>query len=266
MLQIKSLEELSALIAEQWKKGVASNAPFSAASYEKELQNGTLYAASPEQALLLVRRRDGYDRLNFYLQPGATLQDYVPERTTVVEIPGRAADAAMQRAKELFAARGFREKVQRQRMSLKTKITGLTPVEGYSIRPAEQSDEDAVLAMLGHYDPVLGCIPTREELRRDMEERNVLVAVADGKVAGFLHALRSGNTMEIRHLVVDPAYRGMGIATHLFAEIDAMYDVKRTSLWVATDNVGAIRIYERLGYACDGWTSTVLRYDVERKD
>ncbi len=72
-----------------------------------------------------------------------------------------------------------------------------------------------------------------------------------------------GDEFVVETLVVDPAYRGMGIGTALLqkAEERAKSMGKRTmSLGVIGENVGAIRLYERLGYrTTQTWDGYLVR-------
>jgi ribosomal protein S18 acetylase RimI-like enzyme len=57
-------------------------------------------------------------------------------------------------------------------------------------------------------------------------------------------------------------YRGLGIGQRLIAELEgwaADHEFERIVLLVADANVGALRLYRRLGYVAD---SVVLRKDV----
>lgn len=55
----------------------------------------------------------------------------------------------------------------------------------------------------------------------------------------------------VEMLAVDPSFRGLGIGTALMHEAEAMaraMDKRTMSLGVITENEGAIRLYQRLGY------------------
>ena len=268
MQRIRTLDELSKLITAQFRRGVVTNSAFAADLYAREIDAGTLLAQQIPGGLLLFRHRDGFERLSFYLQPEAELAACCFAGTTMLELPKKPQDPAMQQMQLRWTELGFETVLTRQRMVLKDKIAAMQPTEGYSIRLAEPSDTEEIIRILNEvYVPETACFPTEEELRTDLPVGNVLVAVTpEHELAGVLRVLRAGNTMQIRHLAVEPTHRRRGIASQLLARIDALHDVKRTNLWVTMGNESAIGLYEKLGYACDGWTSTVLRYDEERKD
>lgn len=80
------------------------------------------------------------------------------------------------------------------------------------------------------------------------------IAERGGQILGSLFLIRTdAETAKLRLLYVEPAARGMGLATKLleksiqFARSKAY---KKVQLFTTSGNVGARRIYERLGFAC----------------
>ncbi len=86
---------------------------------------------------------------------------------------------------------------------------------------------------------------------------NLLVAVADGRVAGFVgFGVREGedpDVGEIFALYVLPEYFGKGVGRLLMqAGLDRLKEYPRVCLWVLKENARAIRFYEKCGFAPDG--------------
>lgn len=266
MERIESLAQLSPLISAQWKKGVLTNAAFSAHAYEKEIGAGTLYAEEWPGALLLFRGREGFDRLNFYLQPGADLSRWQPERTTVLEIPFRDRDTALRECGPVWEQAGFRLQFSRLRLAHTGKTPPLTDDFPYPVRPAGEGDLPRITElMVAAYDPRTACLPTDGELREDTVNGGILVA-EDGEqgVIGFSRILREGRGGQWRHLVVLPRYRGQGIAQRLFEVYDSTCDAGPIRVWVAEGNHAALKLYGKLGFTPDGWRSTVWICEKER--
>jgi ribosomal-protein-alanine N-acetyltransferase len=98
----------------------------------------------------------------------------------------------------------------------------------------------------------------RESMREFAEERNAIVRVAQkvsGEIAGFVivHVERvvTGGRAYVVTLDVAAECRQMGLARRLMkeAETSAMAaGVQWMTLHVFTENAGAIRFYERMGY------------------
>ena len=75
-----------------------------------------------------------------------------------------------------------------------------------------------------------------------------LVAVCDGRVAGFAVARRlAEGESELLNLAVDPAFRRRGIGRRLVAELTSSH---RGTLWleVRESNLGARKFYKSLGF------------------
>ncbi len=77
------------------------------------------------------------------------------------------------------------------------------------------------------------------------------------RAIGFMHLMPSTNTLAMRpiwlleDLYVDPAFRGQGVATALLSYAEAFArstGAERLTLATANDNLGAQRIYRKLGY------------------
>ena len=127
------------------------------------------------------------------------------------------------------------------------------------IREAAVSDA----ASLARLATQLGYPTTEAEAGRraaailGLPEHRVLVAESDGEVVGWIHVapsftLESDPSAEIAGLVVDEAFRGMGIGARLIAEAEAWAASRGYGLMRVRSNVKrnrARRFYERAGFA-----------------
>ena len=258
-MKVESLSSLSQMITDQWKPGVLTNAFFSAEAFRSEIDAGTLHAVELSGGLLLLRRRKSYDRLNFYLQPGADLEGWEPERTTVLEIPARDRDRGLRAMGPVWKQAGFSLTRSRMRIGLRRKIDPSEGAPEIRIRNARPEDQMKIMELMYKvYEPITSCIPTPAELAADIAGENVVSAwTEDGELAGFLHMSRSKRTTECRHLAVEPELRRKGIAGALFAFDWSKARTPQYQIWVDEDNVPALSLYEKLGYSPDGWKSTV---------
>lgn len=259
MNKIDSLQALSALITPQLKRGLVTNAPLSTENFRTDITAGNLYVSELPQALLLFKKRDGFDRLSFYLQQGATLQEFRPQNTTVTEIAYRTKDTALKDSQSLFEGIGFTRALERRRLTLSPTHIDLTcPFE---IKDAEMQHFAQLSKLLQDgFSPLTGCLPTESELQADIATGNVLIATDGENIAGLLHICRTPRATEYRHVLTAPSYRGRGIMQSMLA-----YDINKAlsptyMLWVATDNTPALHLYQKLGFAPDGWNSTVWIY------
>lgn len=217
-----------------------------------ELAAGTLRMETLPEGLLLLRQRESFQRLTFFLTEPEALVRWQPDRDTAVELVLRPRDAAMAALGEVLQDRGWALLVRRCRMSrqpgplTEAQAALLAPPEAYDWSP----DPAAFLRLLEpFYSPVYGCLPTVEQLA--LEGRLLLPSAG-------LHYCRHGNLTEFRHLVVQPEARGRGLAKALFAGALTQEGGKRTRLWFAAEDAGLRRLYSCFDFAPDGWYSLVL--------
>ena len=135
------------------------------------------------------------------------------------------------------------------------------------VRPARAGDE-RVLAALDRatWTTLTSPAPPPPELdwsffNEMVEIRDVLVAVADGEVAGYVRLghptplAASDHVLMIRGLAVDPPRQRLGIGKAL---MDAAADearargARRLRLRVLAHNEAARRLYDRSGYVIEG--------------
>lgn len=262
MEKIESYAELAPLLSAQLRRGVVTNAFESQTGYEREIAAGRLAVQTMERGLLLFHQRQGYQRLNFYLQE-QRLPPLSLDQPTVLEIAYRARDEKMRQAVELWQSAGFQLLFHRQRMQ---RPADPTPPEslGAGVRLARPEDQTVVQAMMdGYYDPVLGCLPTADELAEDIRDGAVFCCEADGVIVGMLQVALGRTSTEMRHFVVRPECRRQGIAQRLFESYQAQTQGKRSMVWVLADNLPAVTMYEKNGFHTDGWMSAVLYYDTK---
>jgi GNAT superfamily N-acetyltransferase len=155
------------------------------------------------------------------------------------------------------------------------------------IRPASIADLDELvevyLSAAAHHttiDPDVYLVPTpadaavrwRKRVGSRGPDAECIVSVVDGRVVGSASIeivpstgvgsmIRPLRIAEIGLGILD-GYRGLGIGQRLIDELEgwaAEHGIERIVLLVADANVGALRLYRRLGYVAD---SVVLRKDV----
>jgi ribosomal-protein-alanine N-acetyltransferase len=122
------------------------------------------------------------------------------------------------------------------------------------IRPAVAGDLDAVSSLeLEVFDRnAWSPRAVEQELEAVGQGRQLLVAVADGKVVGYAALSYNGDTCDLLRVAVSATYRRRGIASELFTTLLAQVERRagtRILLEVAADNRPALAFYSRLGFA-----------------
>lgn len=131
------------------------------------------------------------------------------------------------------------------------------------VRAAAEDDVSALGALMGE----LGYPTADDEMAERFakvagrEDIGTFVAELDGAIAGMIGVsvmptlYRTGLAGAITALVVDPDYRGRGIAPALVEAGEAwlrMHGADRVSVMPSKARIGAHRLYERVGYAHTG--------------
>jgi ribosomal protein S18 acetylase RimI-like enzyme len=108
-----------------------------------------------------------------------------------------------------------------------------------------------------HQDPKIGANAANHVKRRWAENcvagargNEVLVALHEGKTAGFLAVLISGENAVIDLIGVDPRMQGKGIGSALVQTFVSRWREKAKSLRVGTQisNAASLRLYQRCGF------------------
>lgn len=254
MKPICSNRSLSALLRQQLKPGVVTNAALSASMYQEAIETGCLFAHSWSGGLLLLQLHRDFQTMHFYLQRDAALPDWTPELPTVLEIAARPQDVALRAAVGAWQERGFRFQFTRQRM---TRQPGAVPEPPKSpVLLGTREELPSVLTLLSScFDPKTGCLPSEHALEKDLSQGQVLLI---GKGQAVLQQAPVPGGSELRHLAVTPALRRQGLAQSLVSAYLLREGGRISRVWVRQDNDAAKMLYQKNGYLPDCWTSQVL--------
>lgn len=236
------------------RAGAVANGLPAREELEREIRGGTLRAGDFPGALLLLHRREGFDRLHFMLAKGAAFPDWTPEVRTVVEIAFRASDTALRGMDRLLAQRGFAPVLTRVRLTRRPGEVAQPPPGAAPAGTGQLEQAEEILQAC--FSPLTGCLPLREELREALEQGRVLSCPG-----GVLHYTPRGAGTEIRHLAVSATCRGQGLGRLLLGTYLARWGVRTSRVWTGSDNAAALALYRGAGYIEDGWRSCVRVYE-----
>ena len=243
MVRPTGFDGIAALIPKYMGPGLVTNL-----SDVSSLRREELSFCATDGGLYILRRREGYSLLTFLIKGGP-----VPELpgTVVTELVTRPGDRG--EAAELFEIAGFDKLLRRVRL---TRPAGAADGPGkavYKASPSELSEVDRLLR--SSFDPLTGCLPSQDELCRDLAEGKVFAVSETGRLAGVL---RASGRREIRQLCVGEPYRGKGYAGALVEAFLAENGNGRCSVWTGSENAAALAVYKKHGFSADGYTSTVF--------
>lgn len=87
----------------------------------------------------------------------------------------------------------------------------------------------------------------------------MLLAFADGALAGIVGGKGNAEDTEIIAMWVDPRFRARGIGRKLLAGVEGVFAARSYSLWVNARNAAAIALYTRSGFRDTGLRERLAR-------
>ena len=251
MTRVTDYGELSARLGQLLFAGGVTNGLPKSEAIRREIAAGTLFREDLPGGILLLRQRADHMLLNFMLEDPAALAGWVPEESTVLELPRRDRDAVLSALGEGLIGRGWMPLLRRIRL---TRRPGpLSPEAsasaGEDLLPKDPAESLRILTRC--FSPLTGCLPDPEDLAAEETVR---------LPGGVLHYQKKGNTTELRHLAVLPEYRRQGLGRRLTTAYLELEGQSLSRVWTGADNEPALRLYRDFGYLPDGWSSLVLYY------
>ena len=102
-------------------------------------------------------------------------------------------------------------------------------------------------------------IPTRRELQKMIEKKDVYYYSDDYEIQGFIIFEKNGITSHLRYWFVSPDHRGKKIGSKLMDVFFTKFeDVKREIFWVIDTNENAIKRYKHFGFVEEEMYNIVL--------
>lgn len=251
MKKIEDLQAVNDLIAACLKPGVATNCVLTGEDWRRELAAGTLRACQWPGGVLFFRQRDGFWRLSYYVTDSSAAPEMDwPEEDVVMETVLRPRDGAG--LSDYWTSLGFVPLFRRLRLKRPGGETEALPP------PPAVTAEEAADLLARCFDRRTACLPHREALAAACAAGEILTRRdAAGRLTALLHAAPGRTGTELRHLAVEEDCRGTGLAGDLTAEFVRRFGARNATVWVREDFPQARHIYEKNGFAPDGWTAIV---------
>lgn len=228
------------------------------AAYQAQLGQDDQVWMSPH-SLLVKRHEPAFDRIEFLTKDIADLQSLLirhRRRAEIMEWIGSSHQKT-----ELIQLWRPCMAYHRCLMRMSLRVAG-APVTAPPPTLASPSDLPVLREFFDiAFDPWAERVPGVHELEDLVATHNILVSRSDnGALRGFMIRTRTGRTLHLRYLFVDPNFRGQRVGEDLFAQFRA--DAKtgdRLILWVFPDNPVAISLYQKHGFASDGTVNYIFK-------
>lgn len=227
---------------------------------EEILQAGRSQLIVGENVVYLLVPNDNYNELIFFADDNALnmsenqdllLKNLSSEKKCVINIVSKDES----KYKEIVEALGFNLYKRYVRKAIKTKEDFLPIFEHKSYDFVDISEIMLIQNMMMEtFDLISDKIPSKEELEKLIEQKCILKYSVDDKIRGFLIYEHQGIRSYLRMLCIQEDFRGQGIGKILLKRY-FMLEANNTELfylWVDSENLDAIGLYEKNGYISDG--------------
>lgn len=260
MRQIKDRTELDKALKAHFTRGVITNNFVSPEVFEREMQAGNLFFHQWDGGVIYMQKREFFNKLHFDIIDADIPLDIELPKVSVTEVIGRNNDEAGKKAARFFKEMGFKTHLERVRLTRKgNEKVDLGPWDG-KVELATIDDCNEVLRSIkATFDNYAGCVPTSDELKRDIEAGNLLVAKKEGKLCGYLHIERKSKTsLEIGHIATLEHARGKKVAQKMMGTYINCFDAPIRRSWVGRENVASIELHMKNNFGLDGFSSEIL--------
>lgn len=258
--RIGSYEAYQEAVERYRKKAVFSNAYFLKSAVLEMIERESLYDMEWEGNLYLFRREEGFFRLFYYIG-NVEIRERIPlSAPMIVEFVYQEEMQPKKQEEAAFLKKlGFRLGRHSCRLELKGEAVVCedtdSAMKASAVAYAEETETDRINTLLREtFNPMYAYIPSLEELRKMIMDREILVVRQEGAVAGVLHFEMQKGNMMLWQIAVDPRFRGRGLGRCLLDGWHSIYkdSVKAFVLWTDAENDRAIQMYTAAGYQPDG--------------
>ena len=218
------------------------------------VESGKLYEwCDADNAFLFVKKDVGL-RVYYYLNDLTSVPVFDIDEDLIVEILFRGEAFFPQAEIDYLQRCGFVKHILRDQYSAMYKDVTLLPSDvpglDISIAGSLEEVEYAVGLFNKTFDNYTGNFIPMEECPRLLEDKCILIAHLDGKLAGAMHFTRAGKLIWAEHNVVEPWCRGRGVGSALcnaFIETAKVDEKTRYTRWTQHGGLAA-QMYEKLGF------------------
>lgn len=271
MRPVLSRDELTQAVGDVPRSGSGYLTSFfsSSAKIESWITAGVLSILKVKNALLILRSDANIVRINHIaadlqaLQIAlAALADRLPTSVLVADLVGRAG--SLYDVTDAYRRNGFVVHKCLTRMQ-RTGPYSLQAADTAGVEPAASDDVSNLHAFMKRWlDPLSEKIQQPAELAVAVAANQVLVIRHGSELAGILIYEASGVSTILRYWHVAGHHRDKGIGARLMrAFLHRRGSSQRITLWVMSDNSGAITKYRHYGFEDEGLTDVIMVRQLE---
>lgn len=262
--QINNTELFSQLLGNYLSKEYINNAGRLIRDYKALIEKNNLYYIENGNYLLFFEDREDFYNLYYFVLKSDLFTD-----TKNLNIGKPIVADEVYREDKLSLTRdvllkaGFTKYLTRSHMQLKP-IKCISKDMNFSdnVKFACKDEIDLIFELQNKYiDKYTGNFLFKEEMLKEIKD-NLILAIYDGaEVVGYLRFKINNKNVSLEGIAIAPECRGQGYSKELvkyFIDYLSKEGYNKIDLWVRTDNVIALSLYEffdfeKTGYTCDNY-------------
>lgn len=252
---IHSLSRLDELFKQFFQKQTLTNNYILIQDYEQYIREERLWFASDADNAYFFLKKDGFFRLYYFLNQESNIYELPLSIPVVLEILFRGDKRYPEREVEFWQKSTFKKHLRRDCYLLKASdavdmVEQGISVPGFTVKKANSVEECKYAKRLidANLDRYTGDILSLEEIEHFASGGYIYIAYQNESPCGILQSNLKNKVFWLDHIVVDEAYRGMGISKVLidyYLQEGVIKDCAKFQLWVISDNLPAVNLYKK---------------------
>ena len=254
MKRVENLEVIDWLLETFMLSGTITNNYLLKDEYTRHIAMGNLFIDIDDHNAFIYLRRNGFYRVYYLINQEDRTFSFNSLQPLVLEILYRGEKNFPQNAKNFWELSGFQPHLSRDAYFLKnTSSNEILDLRPSQVIKAHSSEHISFTKRLidEYLDLYTGDNLSLEQIEIFVSKGLVYLAFVDGQMAGILQADHKNGIFWLGHLVVDPAFRGKGVAQKLlkyYLNEGVIAKCNQFQLWVIKDNEAAVGLYKKHGF------------------
>lgn len=255
MEEIISIDAFEVLLNEFNSKEVLTNFYLLPKEYSDLIHSRKLFFSVQDKNLFVFLKKNTFFKFFYFINNLENIPNLNFIQTPIVlEIVFRGEKYFPLRHVNYWKQFGFKPHLNRDCYYLKKKdILSYNKTSDIQIRKAFSEKEILYAKSLieENLDLYTGDQLNFEELKLHADTELLFIAYYDGQPSGMLQAEFKNGVLWLGHIVVDPNFRGKGIANKLvehYLSIGAERNCNQYQLWVIQENSTAVNLYKKFDF------------------
>ena len=254
MNRVEKLEFIDRVLETYMLSSTISNNYMLRDEYLHHIAMGNLFIDIDDHNAFIYLRRNGFYRVYYLINQEDRTFSFNAFQPLVLEILYRGEKNFPQNAKSFWELSGFQSHLSRDAYFLKnTAANEILDLRASQVIKAHSHEHISFTKRLidEYLDLYTGDNLSLEQIESFVSKGLVYLALDDGQMAGILQADHKSGIFWLGHLVVDPTFRGKGVAQKLlkyYLNEGAIAKCNQFQLWVIKDNEAAVGLYKKHGF------------------